>query len=55
MEVQNRDKIYWHGAFFEAIQLELHQYLEALTFVYEHPLSKEELRIDVLVIKKSKA
>ena len=52
MEVQNRDKIYWHGAFFEAIQLELHQYLEALTFVYEHQLSKEELRIDILVIKK---
>jgi len=52
VEVQNKDKIYWHGAFFEAIQLELHQYLEALTFVYEHQLSKEELRIDILVIKK---
>ena len=52
MVTQNRDKIYWHGAFFEAIQLELHQYLDALTFVYEHPLSKEELLIDVLVIKK---
>jgi len=52
MEAQNKDKIYWHGAFFEAIQLELHQYLETLTFVYEHPLSKEELLIDVLVIRK---
>ena len=51
-ETQNKDKIYWHGAFFEAIQLELHLYLEALTFVYEHPLSKEELLIDVLVIRK---
>jgi len=52
METQSKDKIYWHGAFFEAIQLEFHQYLEALTFVYEHPLSKEELLIDVLVIRK---
>ena len=52
MKTQNKDKIYWRGAFFEAIQLELHQYLEALTFIYEYPLSKEELRIDVLVIRK---
>ena len=52
MATQNKDKIYWHGAFFEAIQLELHQYLEILTFVYEYPLSKEELLIDVLVIRK---
>jgi len=52
MGTEKKDKIYWHGAFFEAIQLELHEYIEALTFVYEHPLSKEELLIDVLVIRK---
>ena len=50
----SRDKIYWHSAFFEALQLELHQYLDALKFVYEHQLSKEALRIDVLVIKNER-
>ena len=51
-ETQMKDKTYWHDAFYEALQLELHQYLEALKFVYEHPLSKEALIVDVLVIKK---
>lgn len=50
---QAREKVYWHAAFFEALQLELHQYLDALNFVDEHPLSKEALIIDVLVIKKA--
>ena len=45
-------KLYWHDAFFEALQLELHQYRDALEFIYEHQLSKEALRMDVLVIKK---
>ena len=49
---QNRDKTYWHDAFFEALQLELHQYLEVLEFDYEHQLSKQALIVDVLVIKK---
>ena len=44
MELQNKDKIYWHGAFFEAIQLELHQYLNALTFVYEHARQEKHKR-----------
>ena len=52
MEAQRKDKVYWHDAFFEALQLELHQYLDALRFVNEHPLSKEALIVDVLVIKK---
>ena len=51
-ETQNKDKTYWHDAFFEALQLELHQYLEALKFVYEHQLSKQALIVDVLVIRK---
>ena len=51
-ESQNKNKTYWHDAFFEALQLELHQYLEALKFVYEHQLSKQALIVDVLVIKK---
>jgi len=52
MEAQIKDKTYWHDAFFEALQLEFHQYLDALKFIDEHPLSKEALIIDVLVIKK---
>ena len=51
-ENQAKEKIYWHAAFFEALQLELHQYLDALNFIAEHPLSKQALIIDVLVIKK---
>jgi len=51
-ETKNKDKTYWHDAFFEALQLELYQYLEALEFVYEHQLSKQALIVDVLVIKK---
>ena len=47
-------KIYWHEAFFEALQLELHQYKDALEFQKEHRLSEEALRMDVLVIKKNK-
>jgi len=54
METQIRDKVYWHDAFFEALQLELHEYLDALTFANEHPLSKEALIVDVLVIKKER-
>ena len=51
-ENQPKEKIYWHAAFFEALQLELHQYLDVLNFIDEHSLSKQALLIDVLVIKK---
>ena len=46
-------KIYWHEAFYEALKLELHQYKDFLEFQNEHQLSKEALRIDVLVVKKN--
>jgi len=46
------DKIYWHEAFFEALQLELYQYKDALEFDDEYRLNEEALRMDVLVIKK---
>jgi hypothetical protein len=45
-------KIYWHEAFFKALQLELHDYIDVLTFVSEHQLSKEALIMDALIIKK---
>ncbi|MCL2387838.1 MAG: hypothetical protein FWC89_09870 [Defluviitaleaceae bacterium] len=48
------DKIYWHEAFQEVLQLELHQYAEFLEFENDHKLSEEALRMDVVVIKKDK-
>ena len=53
METKANDKVYWHGAFFEALQLEFHQYRDSLAFFDEHQLSKESLVIDVIVIKKA--
>ena len=47
-----QEVIYWHDAFYEALQLEFHQYQQFLDFEKEHQLSKEALKIDVLVIKK---
>ena len=49
-----KDKIYWHDAHHEALQLELHEYADVLEFKKEHQLSKEALRMDTLVIKKLK-
>jgi len=48
------DKVYWHDAHHEALQLEFHEYEDALEFKKEHALSKEALRMDTLVIKKTK-
>lgn len=53
-EVANQDKIYWHEAFYEALQLELHKYRDVLIFENERLLSKEALKMDVLIIKKEK-
>lgn len=47
-------KTYWHEAHFQALQMELHEYADILEFHEEHPLSKEALRIDVVIIKKNK-
>jgi len=52
--LDTHDKIFWHGAFFESLQLELHDYKEHLKLQNEYQLSKEALRIDALVIKKNK-
>jgi len=50
----SHDRIHWHEAFYEALRLELDRYLEFLQFENERLLSKEALRMDVLVIKKEK-
>ena len=47
-------RIAWHPAFVQAIQLELEDYLDVLTFETEHQLTTEPLKIDVLIIKKKK-
>ena len=52
MDKQN--KIYWHEAFQEGLQLELHEYKDSLTFDNDHRLSEEALRMDAVVIKKDK-
>ena len=48
-----KDKVYWHDGFYAALQLEFHDYRDALTFEDEHQLSKEALIMDVLIIKKT--
>jgi hypothetical protein len=44
----------WHPAFAQAIESELEDCRDALTFETEHQLTTEPLRIDVLIIKKRK-
>ena len=46
------ENVYWHDAFFEALQMELYEYKDDLIFEYQHQLSKEALKMDVLIIKK---
>jgi len=57
MEIKNPpggEKTPWHTAFFEAIQMELDEYRQDLQFISEYSLTTEPLRIDVVIIKKSR-
>ena len=47
------ERIAWHPAFFQAIQMELEEYGDDLSFISEFPLTSEPLRIDVLIVKKT--
>jgi len=47
-----RERISWHPAFLEALQLELESYLDFLDFEAEHQLTSEPLKIDIVIIKK---
>jgi hypothetical protein len=49
-----KESIPWHTAFFEAIQMELDEYSQDLQFTAEYPLNTQPLRIDVVIIKKSR-
>jgi hypothetical protein len=44
----------WHPAFAQAIEHELENAKDALTFETEYQLTTEPLRIDVLIVKKKK-
>jgi hypothetical protein len=50
---QEQKSIAWHPAFFEAIRMELREYGKDLEFIPEHPLTREPVQIDVLIIRKS--
>jgi len=47
-------RIPWHPAFVEAIQLELEDYCNCLEFYPEYQLTSEPLKIDCVIIKKTK-
>jgi hypothetical protein len=46
------EKLKWHPAFLQALQLELIEYKNSLQFKYEYQLTAEPLRVDLLIIKK---
>jgi hypothetical protein len=46
------ERIAWHPAFVQAIQLELAYYKDVLEYESEYQLTSEPLKIDVLIIKK---
>ena len=52
-ETKPTDRMYWHGIFYEATELELIEYRDDIHIENEHLLSKQALQIDVLVIKKN--
>ena len=43
----------WHPAACSAIELELHQWRNELSYKTEHQLNREPLRIDIIVVKKN--
>lgn len=53
-ETNKTAKIHWHPGFYGGIELELREYRELLEFETEHSLSKEPLRMDMLIIKKTR-
>ena len=45
------EKIKWHPAFYAAAELELKTNINELQFIPEYSLSKEPIRIDLLIMK----
>ena len=50
--MEENKKIKWHPGFYAGIDYELRQYRKWLSYEPEHELSKEPLRMDLLIIKK---
>jgi hypothetical protein len=48
------ERFAWHPAFFEAVQMELDEYRNDLQFISEYQLNTEPLKIDVVIIKKTR-
>ena len=48
------ERDHWHPGFLGAMEIEFRSYRQNLEFDDEHTLSKEPIRIDLLVIKKDK-
>ncbi|MDR3183154.1 MAG: hypothetical protein LBT89_09605, partial [Planctomycetaceae bacterium] len=46
------ERIAWHPAFVEAIQMELEEYRDFLEFTAEYQLTSEPLQMDILIVKK---
>lgn len=48
------EKDHWHPGFLGAMEIEFRAYRPNLIFDDEHSLSKEPLKMDLLIIKKDK-
>ena len=53
VQTDDGSKNHWHPGFYGGVELELKAYKTALTFDIEHNLSKEPLKMDMLIIKKN--
>jgi hypothetical protein len=49
-----KEKIQWHPAFYAAAELEFRENRDDLKFEREYNLSKEPIRMDMLIVKKTK-
>ena len=49
---KDKDRLYWHPAFYAGLQIEFDEESHKLMFENEHHLSKKPMQIDVLIIKK---
>jgi len=54
MREEKSSNIHWHPAFVEAMKMELKEYLDKIEILPEFPLTTEPLKIDCIIIKKSK-
>jgi len=54
MRKEKNSNIHWHPAFVEAIKMELKPYLDKIEILPEFPLTTEPLKIDCIIIKKTK-